>query len=33
MNAVLHEEQMRVTSIPYRTSKLMIFSGVPLAKD
>jgi exodeoxyribonuclease V alpha subunit len=33
MNAVLHEDQMRVTSIPYRSTKVVIFSGVPLAKD
>ncbi|MCQ1061210.1 ATP-dependent RecD-like DNA helicase [Photobacterium sp. ZSDE20] len=32
MNTALYEDQMRVTSIPYRTSKLVIFSGVPLAK-
>lgn len=33
MNATLHEDQMRVTSIPYRSTKLVIFSGVPLALD
>ncbi|MEF1199552.1 helix-hairpin-helix domain-containing protein [Vibrio owensii] len=33
MNTVLHEDQMRVTSIPYRSTKVVIFSGVPLAKD
>ena len=33
MNTVLHEDQMRVTSIPYRSTKMVIFSGVPLAKD
>nr|MBF4238219.1 AAA family ATPase [Vibrio anguillarum] len=33
MNSALHEDQMRVTSIPYRSTKMVIFSGVPLAKD
>lgn len=33
MSIVLHEDQMRVTSIPYRSTKMVIFSGVPLAKD
>ncbi|RKF14340.1 AAA family ATPase [Alginatibacterium sediminis] len=33
MNIALHEDQMRVTSVPYRSSKMVIFSGVPLAKD
>ncbi|WP_372383767.1 hypothetical protein AB8613_09610 [Vibrio sp. BS-M-Sm-2] len=33
MNNALHEDQMRVTSIPYRSAKMVIFSGVPLAKD
>ncbi|MEZ9647475.1 AAA family ATPase [Vibrio sp. 10N.261.52.C2] len=33
MNTALHEDQMRVTSIPYRSTKMVIFSGVPLAKD
>ncbi|EHW0634418.1 AAA family ATPase [Vibrio vulnificus] len=33
MNIVFYQDQMRVTSIPYRTNKLVIFSGVPLAKD
>ncbi|TKF35092.1 hypothetical protein FCV62_19700 [Vibrio kanaloae] len=33
MNNAFHEEKMRVTSIPYRSGKLVIFSGVPpLAK-
>lgn len=30
--AQLHEEKMRVTSIPYSSSNWVIFSGVPLAK-
>lgn len=30
MNIAIHEDQMRVTSIPFRSSKLVIFSGVPL---
>ncbi len=33
MNATLYEDQMRVTSVPYCTTKMVIFSGVPLAKD
>lgn len=33
MNPVLSEDKMRVTSIPYRSTKLVIFSGVPLALD
>lgn len=33
MNTALYEDQMRVTSIPYRSTKMVIFSGVPLAKD
>ncbi|ALD02308.1 hypothetical protein AMQ28_08040 [Acinetobacter sp. TTH0-4] len=33
MNTALHEDQVRVTSIPYRSTKMVIFSGVPLAKD
>ncbi|MFL9803695.1 AAA family ATPase [Vibrio cyclitrophicus] len=33
MSTSLHEDQMRVTSIPYRSTKMVIFSGVPLAKD
>lgn len=33
MNAALHEDQMRVTSIPYRSTKMVIFSGVPVAKN
>ncbi|PNH90524.1 AAA family ATPase [Vibrio diazotrophicus] len=33
MNASLYEDQMRVTSIPYCSSNMVIFSGVPLAKD
>lgn len=31
--AALHEEQMRVTSIPYSTASIVIFSGVPLKKN
>jgi len=33
MNTALHEDQMRVTSIPYSTTNMVIFSGVPLAKN
>ncbi|CAK2943732.1 hypothetical protein VCRA2133E348_400004 [Vibrio crassostreae] len=34
MSTSLHEDQMlRVSSIPYRSTKMVIFSGVPLAKD
>ncbi|WP_026973563.1 AAA family ATPase [Aliagarivorans marinus] len=33
MNAALYEDQMRVTSIPYNSTKMVIFSGVPLAKN
>ena len=33
MNIALHEDQMRVTSIPYRSTNKVIFSGVPLAKN
>ncbi len=33
MNTAIHEEQMRVTSIPYSDKRCVIFSGVPLAKD
>ncbi len=33
MNVALHQEQVRVTSIPYSSSKLTVFSGVPLAKN
>jgi exodeoxyribonuclease V alpha subunit len=33
MNAALYEDQMRVTSIPYRSTTMVIFSGVPLAKN
>tara|TARA_A200000159_G_scaffold121977_2_gene116368 strand:+ start:14597 stop:14830 length:234 start_codon:yes stop_codon:yes gene_type:complete len=29
----LHVEHMRVTSIPYSSTNMVIFSGVPLAKD
>lgn len=31
--AALHEEQMRVTSIPYSTAGMVIFSGIPLKKN
>ena len=33
MNISMHEEQIRVTSISYRSTNIVIFSGVPLAKD
>lgn len=33
MNAALTQEQFRVTSIPLTTKDLVVFSGVPLAKD
>ena len=33
MNVALHQDQMRVTSIPYSSSSMVIFSGVPLAKN
>ena len=33
MNVALHQDQMRVTSIPYSSTKMVIFSGVPLAKN
>ncbi|EOV0917533.1 AAA family ATPase [Vibrio parahaemolyticus] len=33
MNTAIHEDQMRVTSIPYSAKRCVIFSGVPLAKD
>ena len=33
MNVALHEDQMRVTSIPYISTNIVIFSGVPLAKN
>tara|TARA_Y100000310_G_scaffold299524_1_gene334448 strand:+ start:765 stop:2936 length:2172 start_codon:yes stop_codon:yes gene_type:complete len=33
MNVALHEDQMRVTSIPYSSTNIVIFSGVPLAKN
>lgn len=28
-----HQDQMRVTSIPYTSTNMVIFSGVPLAKN
>jgi exodeoxyribonuclease V alpha subunit len=33
MNAALHEDQLRVTSIPYTSSNMVIFSGTPLKKS
>tara|TARA_Y100000815_G_scaffold149537_1_gene135273 strand:- start:11151 stop:13316 length:2166 start_codon:yes stop_codon:yes gene_type:complete len=33
MNVALHEDQMRVTSIPYTSTSMVIFTGVPLAKN
>lgn len=33
MNVALHKDQMRVTSIPYSSANMVIFSGVPLAKN
>jgi exodeoxyribonuclease V alpha subunit len=33
MNTALHEDQLRVTSIPYTSSKMVIFSGTPLKKN
>ncbi len=33
MNVALHQDQMRVTSIPYSSTKMVIFSGVPLKKN
>ncbi|MCC2607931.1 AAA family ATPase [Planctobacterium marinum] len=33
MSTQLHQDQMRVTSIPYCSSKMVIFSGVPLEKN
>jgi exodeoxyribonuclease V alpha subunit len=33
MNAALHEDQLRVTSISYTSSKMVIFSGTPLNKN
>ena len=33
MNVAIHHDQMRVTSIPYSSTKMVIFSGVPLAKN
>jgi exodeoxyribonuclease V alpha subunit len=31
--AQLHEDQFRVTSVPHSSSKLVIFTGIPLKKD
>jgi len=33
MNAVISEDQLRVTSIPYVSTNMVIFSGVPLRKN
>ena len=33
MNAVVHEDQLRVTSVPFASAKKVIFSGVPLKKN
>ena len=33
MNIALYEDQMRVTSIPFNSTNMVIFSGVPLAKN
>ena len=33
MNVVLHQDQMRVTSVPYSSTNIVIFSGVPLTKN
>jgi len=33
MNVALHQDQMRVTSIAYSSTKMVIFSGVPLKKN
>ena len=33
MKFTLHQDQMRVTSIPYSSTKMVIFSGVPLEKN
>lgn len=33
MNVALHEDQMRVTSIPYTSTNMVIFSGVPIARN
>ena len=33
MSTTLHEEQMRVTSIPHHSRNLVIFTGVPLTKN
>lgn len=33
MNVASHQDQMRVTSIPYSSTNMVIFSGVPLAKN
>lgn len=33
MNAALNEELFRVTSIPYNSSTMVIFSGTPLRKN
>ena len=33
MNTLIHKERLRITSIHFKTSKWIIFSGVPLAKN
>lgn len=33
MNVALHQDQMRVTSIPFSSTNMVMFSGVPLAKN
>lgn len=33
MNSALHEDQLRVTSIPYTSTRMVIFSGTPLKKN
>ncbi|WP_067581818.1 AAA family ATPase [Endozoicomonas ascidiicola] len=33
MNNVIHEDQMRVTSIPFTSTSMVIFSGVPLKRN
>ena len=33
MNTSIYEDQLRVTSIPYSSAKMVIFSGVPIRKN
>lgn len=33
MNIAFHEDQLRVTSIPYSSTRMVIFSGIPLNKN